>query len=119
MYYLLGLCFSEGFPHISEVRINQGPGVGEKTENNYNYTTGIFLYFACTICSTCLGIFCSKFRHFFPAGCLRICYSVRPQYWAKKDAISMETDRQSDPSAQSSSQSAPTFLVYQVDVLFF
>ena len=36
----------------------------------------------------------------FPAGCLRICYSVRPQYWAKKDAISMETDRQSDPSAQ-------------------
>ena len=36
----------------------------------------------------------------FPAGCLRICYSVRPQYWAKKDAISMETDRQSDPSAR-------------------
>ena len=49
--------------------------------------------------------FCTKTLHFFSslskAGCLRICYSVRPQYWAKKDAISMETDRQPDPSAQS------------------
>ena len=51
-------------------------GVGGKT---CKQTTGIFLHFA----------FADRVweyfdLNFFPAGCLRICYSVRPQYWAKK-----------------------------------
>jgi len=52
-------------------------GVGGKTANKQ---LAFFLHFAFAerVWEYIALIF------FFPAGCLRICYSVRPQYWAKK-----------------------------------
>ena len=67
---------------------------------NCKQTTGIFLHFAFAV--RVWEYFALNFT-IFPAGCLRICYSVRPQYWAKKMQF---------PWKQTVSQILPLYTVY-------